>query len=251
MKVYLWKRDYNKRAPDLGADKPVEYIDFKSEYNPQLGMRGIRLLLKFKEELFYPFLRALISVNKEGNIKLLLPMVTLIEEINETVALINRILGELRDEFHAPLKPPKLGIIIETSSTVLMLDKIIEKSPVDFISIGTNDLTQYILAVNRTNPRVAYLYSELHPAVLRSIKYIVEVINSANREVEVEICGEMASQTRALSIILALGIRKLSVSPSHVGKVKYYVSRINTSIIKSRIVDAILTSMSSEQVENH
>ncbi|MEM4452444.1 MAG: phosphoenolpyruvate--protein phosphotransferase [Thermosphaera sp.] len=246
---YTSGREIIIRAPDLGADKPVEYLDFKSEYNPQLGMRGIRLLLKFKEELFYPFLRALVSVNKEGNIKLLLPMVTLIEEINETVALINSILDELREEFHAPPKPPKLGIMIETPSTVLMLDKIIEKSPVDFISIGTNDLTQYILAVDRTNPRVAYLYSELHPAVLRSIKHVVEVINSANRKIEVEICGEMASQTRALPIILALGITKLSVPPSHVGKVKYYVSRINISIIKSRIVDAILTSTSSEQVE--
>lgn len=237
------------RAPDLGADKPVEYVDLKSESNPQLGLRGIRLLLKFKEELFYPFLRAFISTNKDGNMKLLLPMVSSIEEINETVTLINRVLHELRDESSTTFQPPKLGIMVETPAAMLILDSIVRKTPIEFISIGTNDLTQYILAVDRTNPRVTYLYNELHPAVLRSIKHIVDVANSTGRVIDVELCGEMASQVRALPILLALGIRKLSVSPSHVGKIKYYVSSIDVSRIKSRIMTALLTSTNHEEIE--
>ena len=238
------------RAPDLGADKPVKYLDFGNENNPQLGMRGIRLLLKYKEEILYPFIKSLILTNKNGNVKLLLPMITSIDEIMEVVKLIEQVVQEIGNSAKN-IHIPDLGIMIETPSSIYMLDQIIEKTPIKFISIGTNDLTQYILAIDRTNPRLSHMYNELHPAVIRALRQVMDIVHSAPRNIDVKVCGEVAGQTRAIPILLSLGIRELSVAPTFVGKVKYYISKIDLEKIKRSILNKILKSSSAEEIESY
>lgn len=238
------------RAPDLGADKPVEYVDFSGEHNPQLGLRGIRLLLKYKDELLYPFIKAFLIANKNKNMKLMLPMVTSINEVIEVV----KILEQVVQDYSSSLKDssvPELGIMVETPAAVIILDQIIKKTPISFISIGTNDLTQYVLAVDRTNPKLNYLYNELHPAVLRSLKQIVETVNKVERPISIKICGEFAGQTRAIPILLALGIKELSVAPTFVGKVKYYIKNLKIIEIRDEILNLIASALSPEEVENY
>ncbi len=190
------------RAFDIGGDKVLRI----REGNPFLGLRGIRVLLKEKE-LFKAQIRAILKANKKGNIAFMIPMVSTVNEIKETIKLIN----EVKKSINGGDTLPNLefGIMVETPSAALMIK---EFAPyIDFISVGTNDLTQYTLAVDRRNPRVSYLYDHLHPAVLKLTAKAVRDAKGAG--LKVSICGELASDPMGIPLLIGMGVDELSVTP--------------------------------------
>lgn len=232
------------RAPDLGADKPLPYLVLKED-NPFLGLRGIRLLLEYREEIFKPFLRAFLrTLRVYENLRLLLPMVTTTREVRETVELLNTLIGELRPD-DKMLSSIKIGIMVETPAAALMIDKLVETGLIKFVSYGTNDLTQYTLAVDRGNVRVSYLYDELDPALLRLLE--ISVSKALEKGIEVEVCGEMASKIPAIPVLLGLGIRGLSVNPTQVGLVKYVISKLSVNSVKKELLSRVLSSSNNEE----
>jgi len=232
------------RAPDLGADKPVPYIKLE-EQNPFLGLRGVRLLLEYRDEILKPFLEAYLSVaSRVNNLRLMLPMVSRVREVYEVAEIIERI-GE-RLGVKDPSQRVSLGIMVETPAASMMLDKLAETSYVEFVSIGTNDLTQYVLAVDRTNARLSKFYSEFDPSVLRTIKITVD--QAKRYGVEVEVCGEMASKQYAVPILVGLGVDGLSVNPPVVGLIKYTISKLEAKELKNRLVTRLLNLSESEEV---
>jgi len=205
------------RLLDIGGDKEIPYLQFPKESNPFLGVRGIRYLFKH-QEILEEQIKAILMVSKEtgGNIRIMAPMISRLEEITK----LKEILKDLPMDSPANIK---IGIMAEVPSVVFMIEKITKE--VDFISIGTNDLTQYIFAADRTNENVSYLYDDMHPAVLRAISEISEKSQKAG--VEVDVCGELASNPPAVPILVGLGISELSVSPTRIPLVKWIVKSIS------------------------
>lgn len=203
------------RLLDVGGDKPLPYLPFPKENNPFLGFRGIRYLLKYRE-LLESQLRAVLLVSRQGNIRVMAPMVSTVEEVRE----LKRVIKALSEEINGKVK---VGIMVEVPSIVFMVDKIANE--VDFLSIGTNDLTQYIFAADRTNENVSYLYEDMHPAVLKAIREISEKAHKVGTHVDV--CGELASNPLAVPILVGLGIDELSVSPTAIPMVKWIIRNIS------------------------
>ncbi len=234
------------RAPDIGADKPVKFIGPIKDPNPQLGVRGIRLLYRYREELLEPFLKAFIRASRRGNLRLMIPMVSTLDEVLDFLDLYRSMLAAYtgsRDESRVP----EIGIMVETPSSAVMIDALLDNAPIGFVSIGTNDLTQYMLAADRTNPELQYLYNDLDPSVLRVVRNVSRA--SRSRGVEVKICGELAGRSRAIPILLSLGITELSVSPAYVGKVKYIVRRLKIGEIRDRIESLVTNASSYRDIE--
>ncbi|UNQ73198.1 phosphoenolpyruvate--protein phosphotransferase [Infirmifilum sp. NZ] len=210
------------RAPDIGGDKPVPFLELPREQNPQLGLRGTRLLFKYRDELLVPLVRALLRASAHGRLRLMLPMVSAVEEVEE----FRKIVEEERERLEASGAKTgvlELGVMVETPSSALLAGSLVARGGLSFISFGTNDLTQYVMAADRGNSLVAYLYDELNPAVLR---LIAQAVKQVKGKAEVEVCGEMASRPLAVPVLLGLGVESLSVAPQFVGKVKYVVRRL-------------------------
>jgi phosphocarrier protein FPr len=200
------------RTLDIGGDKPVAYIQMKPELNPFLGERGIRLCLN-RPELFREQLRAILRAAPSGNLKIMFPMISDIAELRQARALIE----ELRAELGTP--PVQIGIMVEVPSAALMAD--VFAPEIDFFSIGTNDLTQYTLAMDRGNSALACKHDGLHPAVLRLIAHTIESAHKYGKRAD--ICGELGSDAAAVPILLGLGMDELSVSIPSVPTVKAQV----------------------------
>jgi phosphotransferase system enzyme I (PtsP) len=195
------------RTLDVGGDKPLSYFPIKED-NPFLGWRGIRITLDHPE-IFLTQVRAMMRANiGNGNLHILLPMISGALEIEESMLLINQVRDEISEEAGHDIELPKIGAMIEVPSAVYQIEDICSR--VDFISIGTNDLTQYLLAVDRNNENVAGLYSSLHPAVLKAIQHIVEGARRSNTPISV--CGEMAGDPLGVMVLLGIGIDSLSMS---------------------------------------
>lgn len=215
------------RALDIGADKQLPYMPI-SEENPCLGWRGIRILLD-QPEIFLIQLRAMLKANLEfKNLKILLPMVTSLDEINEARVLLLRACDEVSRELRCECEPPPLGIMLEVPSLVFMLPQLARY--VDFISIGTNDLTQYLLAVDRNNTHVASLYDNLHPALLRSLNIIAQQYQQY--QLAVSICGEMAGTPIGALLLIGLGFRQLSMSGRSLPRVKYLLRHLDPVVLQ-------------------
>ncbi|RME35644.1 MAG: phosphoenolpyruvate-protein phosphotransferase PtsP, partial [Gammaproteobacteria bacterium] len=209
------------RTLDIGGDKPLPYFRLEEE-NPQLGLRGIRLTLA-QPEILITQLRALLRADCGlGNLRLCFPMVTSLAELDSGIGHLRQVLSELRDEGHAVEMPP-LGIMIEVPSMLFLLPECLDR--VDFICIGTNDLTQYLLAVDRDNPGVAPLFDELNPAVLRALKQLVDT--ARRRRVPVTVCGEMAADPEGAVLLTAMGVDSLSVNAALVPRLKWLVRNIS------------------------
>ena len=198
------------RTLDIGGDKEIPYMGLTRDENPFLGYRAIRFCLDRKDDVYRPQLRALLRASAYGNIKIMVPMVTCIEELREAKALIEEIKKEL-DENNIPYKKDiEVGIMVETAAASLMADVFAKEAA--FFSIGTNDLTQYTMSVDRGNDKVSYLYSTFNPAVLRSIKRIITCGREAG--IMVGMCGEAASDPLMIPLLLAFGLNEFSMSAS-------------------------------------
>ena len=196
------------RTADLGADKQADYLDIPDETNPIMGNRGIRLCLD-RKRMFKAQLRAIFRASAYGNLALMYPMITSEEEMDEIEAIIREVKAGL-DEKRIPYKPIKTGIMVETPAAVMISRELARR--VDFLSLGTNDLSQYTLAMDRQNPLLRGKYNDHHPAVLRMIKMVVDAGHAENKRVC--ICGELAADTALTEEFLKMGVDCLSVVPA-------------------------------------
>lgn len=196
------------RTLDIGGDKKLSYLNIGEEMNPFLGYRAIRICLEQKE-LFKTQLRALLRASSYGNLKIMFPMISSLEELLEAKAILNEVKESLQlaGIFYAP--NIEIGIMIEVPSAAMISD--ILAKHVDFFSIGTNDLIQYTCAVDRMNEKIAHLYNPMNPAVLRLINKVIE--NGHNEKIWVGMCGEMAGDKRMIPILLGMGLDEFSMSP--------------------------------------
>lgn len=209
------------RTLDIGGDKSLPYFPIKEE-NPFLGWRGIRVTLDHPE-IFLLQTRAMLKASVGlNNLRILLPMISGIRELEESLHLIHRAWGEVRDE-GMDVEMPPIGVMIEVPAAVYLTREL--ASQVDFISVGSNDLTQYLLAVDRNNPRVADLYDYLHPAVLEALQRIVKEAHQEGKPVS--ICGEMAGDPAAAVLLLAMGFDSLSMNATNLPKVKWLLRQIS------------------------
>lgn len=205
------------RTLDIGGDKVLPYFPVKED-NPFLGWRGLRITLDHPD-VFLVQVRAMMRASEElNNLRIMLPMVTNISEIEEATYLVDQAFAELIEE-GCDIEKPKLGIMIEVPAAAYLTREMAKR--VDFISVGSNDLTQYLLAVDRNNARVAGLYDSLHPAMLRVLMKIVEGGHAAG--VEVSICGEMASDPQAVILLLAMGFDTLSMNSASLPRIKWMI----------------------------
>lgn len=208
------------RTLDIGGDKKLPYLGMEKEENPFLGFRAVRFCLK--NPLFYKQqLRALLRASVFGDIRIMIPMITGVEEIRGVKVLIQESKEELKREGIPYKEDIPIGIMMETPSAALTADLLAEE--VDFFSIGTNDLTQYTLAVDRGNAKAAYLYSSYHPALLRFLQYIIRC--AVEKGIPAGICGEAAGDPLLIPVLLSFGLKEFSVSPSSVLNVKKEISR--------------------------
>jgi phosphoenolpyruvate-protein phosphotransferase/dihydroxyacetone kinase phosphotransfer subunit len=210
------------RTIDIGGDKPVPYLNIEKEDNPFLGWRGIRYSLD-QAELFKTQLRAILRASTHGNVSVMFPMLSTLDELNRANLLLHTCKKELSSNnipFDVNIKS---GIMVEVPAAVTMLNNLLEHT--DFISIGTNDLTQYIMAADRTNSRVAELSSHYQPAVIHTIADIVQKAQKAGKHVSM--CGEMARDTRLTALLAGLGLRSFSMSSNGIPEFKWRARKLN------------------------
>ncbi|BAZ01967.1 phosphoenolpyruvate-protein phosphotransferase [Tolypothrix tenuis PCC 7101] len=212
------------RTLDVGGDKPLPYIKVPLETNPFLGWRGIRLCLDHPD-LFRTQLRAILRASHGHNIKIMLPMIATITEVRAAKAILNEVQRELSQAGIAFDANIKVGIMIEVPAAVAIADQL--AAEVDFFSIGTNDLSQYVMAGDRNNPRVANLTDALHPAVLRMVQQTVQAGHAAG--IWVGLCGELAADPSATEILLGLGLDELSVNPQAIPILKQAIAQLTIS----------------------
>ena len=234
------------RTLDIGGDKEIPYMGLAKDENPFLGYRAIRLCLDRKEDIYRPQLRALLRASHFGQIKIMIPMITCLEEIREAKALIEEIKGELDAEGIAYNKDIQVGIMVETAAASLMAD--VFAGEVDFFSIGTNDLTQYTMSVDRGNEKISYLYSTFNPAVLCSIRNIITCGREAG--IMVGMCGEAASDPMMIPLLLAFGLNEFSMSASAILKSRKMITEYSREELQA-VADKAMSFTTAKEVEDY
>ncbi len=232
------------RTLDIGGDKALSYFPVEED-NPFLGWRGIRITLDHPD-VFLMQVRAMLKANKDlNNLKIMLPMISGVGEVDEALHLIDQAYQEVLEEFGEVVKP-QVGLMIEVPSAVYQARVL--ASRVDFLSVGSNDLTQYLLAVDRNNPRVAGLYDPLHPAVLRALMQVIEGGHSEG--IPVTICGEMASDPVAVILLIAMGFDGLSMNSSSLLRVKWVIRKFSMASAR-KILGEVLKMDNSTLIRFH
>ena len=232
------------RTLDIGGDKEIPYMGLAKDENPFLGYRAIRLCLDRKEDIYRPQLRALLRASAFGGIKIMIPMITCIDEIREAKALIEDIKNELDRKDIPYNKNIQIGIMVETAAASLMADVFAKE--VDFFSIGTNDLTQYTMSVDRGNEKISYLYSTFNPAVLRSIRNIIKCGREAG--IMVGMCGEAASDPLMIPLLLAFGLNEFSMSASAILKSRKMITGYSSEELQA-VADKAMSFVTAKEVE--
>ena len=232
------------RTLDIGGDKEIPYMGLKKDENPFLGYRAIRFCLDRREDVYGPQLRALLRASAFGNIKIMVPMVTCLEEFREAKAMIEEVKAELDLKGIAYKRDIQVGIMVETAAASLMADAFAKE--VDFFSIGTNDLTQYTMSVDRGNDKVSYLYSPLNPAVLRSIRHIIQC--GRKEGIMVGMCGEAASDPLMIPLLLAFGLNEFSMSASAVLNARKLITGYSIAELQA-IADKAMSFVTTKEVE--
>lgn len=233
------------RTLDIGGDKEIPYMGLEKDENPFLGYRAVRFCLDRKDDVYRPQLRALLRASAFGNIKIMVPLVTCIDEYRQVKALVEEIKEELTEKGYAFNKDIEVGIMVETAAASLIAD--IFAKEVAFFSIGTNDLTQYTMSVDRGNDKISYLYSTFNPAVLRSIKRIITCAREAG--IMVGMCGEAASDPMMIPLLLAFGLNEFSMSPSAILRARKMITEYSTEELQA-VADEAMSFATTAEVEN-
>ena len=251
MQVDAYRQIFEAMAPrpvivrtlDIGGDKPPSYMAFPVELNPFLGWRAIRIGLE-DETLLKTQLRAILRAAVGHNVLVMYPMISNLEELEQA----NRVFTQARDELAEAQIPHQadlpVGVMIETPGAAMIADILAEKC--DFLSIGTNDLTQYTLAVDRTNERVAKLFQPLHPAVLRLIQHTIDAGHNAG--IWVGMCGELAGMSAAIPILVGFGLDEFSMAPSSIAEAKYLIRKLSDERA-AQIAEHVLGMRTADEVE--
>ena len=234
------------RTLDIGGDKEIPYMGLEKDENPFLGYRAIRFCLDRKDDVYRPQLRALLRASAFGNIRIMVPMVTCLEEYREAKAFVEEIKKELDEKSIAYKKDIQVGIMVETAAASLMADVFARE--VDFFSIGTNDLTQYTMSVDRGNDKVSYLYSPLNPAVLRSIRHVIEC--GRKEGIMVGMCGEAASDPMLIPLLLAFGLNEFSMSASAILNARKLITGYSTQELKE-VAEKAMSFATVKEVEDY
>ena len=211
------------RTLDIGGDKYCENLSLRKEANPFLGLRAIRLCLHECQDVFRTQLRSLLRAGATGNLKIMLPMISCIEEVMQVKEIIENLKNELKNEKLAFNNDIEVGIMIETPAAALMAEHLAKI--VDFFSIGTNDLIQYTIAIDRDNEKVSYLYEPTNPAILNLIKTVVEA--AKKNRIWVSVCGQMAGSPQYIPLLLGMGVHELSMVPMSLGAVRRIIRKLN------------------------
>jgi phosphotransferase system enzyme I (PtsI) len=233
------------RTYDLGGRKLAREVMDTREENPVLGLRGIRLTLA-RRDVFRTQIRALYRAAVYGDLWVMLPLVSRLEEVRAFRAFAEDLLAELAREGLPFRRDVRLGIMIEVPAAAMIADVLARE--VDFFSIGTNDLIQYSLAVDRNNEHVADLYQPLHPAILRMLRFVIDSAREAG--IEISLCGEMASDPRYALLLVGLGLRRLSVSPRAIPEVKTWI-RERTVTELTELARMCLQHATAQEVQQH
>ena len=249
-KAYKWVAERVAPSPvivrtfDLGGDKFLSQLDVPHEMNPFLGWRAIRFCLA-RPDIFKTQLRAILKASHYGNLKIMYPMISGVEELRQANALLDEARSDLRKNAIPFDENIEVGAMIEVPSAALTSDVLAKEA--DFFSIGTNDLIQYALAVDRVNEKIAYLYEPAHPAVLRLIKTIVD--NAHKEKKWVGVCGEMAGDIALVLILVGLGLDEFSTSPIMVPEVKRIIRSVDYVDAK-KVAEKALTLSTGKEVED-
>lgn len=233
------------RTLDIGGDKVLDYFNYEEE-NPFLGWRGIRVTLDHPE-LFLDQLKAMIKANAGlGNLRIMLPMVSHTEEVEQALKLLEQAYFELQEEWadqFLKIERPEVGVMLEVPSSVYLLPEWSQK--IDFCSVGSNDLTQYLLAVDRNNAQVAELFDPYHPSVLRVLNHIAQ--NCQIHELPFSLCGELGGEPEGAILLVAMGYRRLSMNISSLSKVKWVLRRLKVADMEALLAECLAQS-STKQV---
>ena len=230
------------RTLDLGGDKFISHLQVPQEMNPFLGWRAIRFCLQ-EREIFRTQLRAILRASADGNVKMMYPMISSVTEVEQANALLEECKAQLRKD-NTPFNDKlEVGVMIEIPSAALAADALARK--VSFFSVGTNDLIQYSLAVDRLNEKIAHLYEPTHPAILRLIHMTVEA--ARKKGIWVGVCGEMAGDPMVAPLLLGLGVSELSVAPLNVPRIKFLIRRMKLAEAKE-LADCALQCDSAQEI---
>ena len=230
------------RTLDIGGDKNCENLSLRKEANPFLGLRAIRLCLHECQDVFRTQLRSLLRAGATGDLKIMLPMISCVEEVVEVKKIIEDLKDELSNE-NLPFNPDiEVGIMIETPAAALMAEHFAKI--VDFFSIGTNDLIQYTLAVDRDNERVSYLYEPTNPAILNLIKIVVDA--AKKNRIWVSVCGQMAGSPQYIPLLLGMGVHELSMVPMSLGSVRRIIRKLKMHEAEIAAEKALLCSSAQD-----
>jgi len=233
------------RTLDIGGEKSLPQLNIEKEPNPALGLRAVRFSLR-NRDLFRIQLRAILRASAGKNVRVLLPMVTDVDEIDEVKAIFEDVKAELRRGGAAFDERIPLGVMIEVPAAAALADIILKE--VDFVSIGTNDLIQYFLAVDRSNEFVTHLFKPFHPAVLRLIRSVIQAARKAEKDVVV--CGEMAADTLGAIVLLGFGLRTFSMNPIFIPRIKKALRSIECKTAE-RIVEETMKLRSAQEIEEY
>ena len=231
------------RTLDINGDKVLPYMKNVEEENPALGLRAVRFCLK-RPEIFTTQIKAILRAGAFGKIKILIPMISCVEEIIEVKEIISRAIEELKQEEKIFNGDIPLGIMIEVPSAVIIAEDLADY--VDFFSIGTNDLIQYSMAIDRRNRQVAHLYNPMNPAVIRMVKMVVDA--ARKKHIGVVMCGEMAGEPFNLPVLMGIGLTQLSMNPMAIPVIRQMVTRFDTNETKGFVDEIIQMGQVSEIV---
>jgi phosphotransferase system enzyme I (PtsI) len=233
------------RTMDIGGEKSLPQLKIEKEPNPALGLRAIRVSLRDKE-LMKIQLRAILRASTLKNVRILIPMITEYEEIKEVKLIFEEVKEELRIAGENFDKDIPLGVMIEVPAAAALTDILVKE--VDYLSIGTNDLIQYYLAVDRSNELVSYLFKPLHPSVLRIIKFVIDTAQMEGKEITV--CGEMAADPLSALVLLGLGLEKFSMNPISIPRIKRVLRAVEYKVVK-RIVQKAMQIKTAQEIEEY
>ncbi len=231
------------RTMDIGGDKNIAYLNLPEEENPFLGFRALRICLE-RDDLFLTQLRAILRAAVHGKAMIMFPMVCSLEELRAAKAKVTQAKEQLRERGETYAEQIAIGIMIEIPSAAVIADVLIREA--DFFSIGSNDLTQYTLAVDRMNEKISYLYNSFHPAVLRLIKSVIDPARAAGEPKFVGMCGEMAGDPRATLVLLGLGLQEFSVAPANLLRIRKIINSVDFSFAQKVAAKALTLGTATE-----